>query len=153
MSQGTSKFVYYSYFHSLISYREIFWGNSSNSLHFFQPQSRAIRIINGSRPRDSCTKLFKKWRILPLQSQYTLSLLLFVMNNENLFHCNSEIHSFNTRQSCNLHQCQANLSLYKKGVYYSGIKVFDSRPHNIKKHIFLYCECYGNDICIICVSF
>ena len=72
--------------------------------------------------------IFKKWRILPLQSQYTLSLSLFVMNNENLFHCNSEIHGFNTRQSSNLHEPQANLSLYQKVAYYSGIKVFDSLP-------------------------
>ena len=84
MSQDTLKFVYYSYFHSPISYGIIYWGNSSKSLHIFRLQRRAIRVITGSRPRDSYRGLFRKLRILPLQSQYILSLLLFVLNNKNL---------------------------------------------------------------------
>jgi len=72
MSQDTLKSVYHSYFHSLISYGIILWGNSSNSLHVFQLQKRAIRIITGTRPRDSCRGLFKKLGILPLVSVYTL---------------------------------------------------------------------------------
>jgi len=76
MSQDTLKSEYYSYFHSLISYGIILWGNSSNSLHVFQLQKRAIRIITGSRPRDSCRGLFKKLGILPLVSVYTLSFAI-----------------------------------------------------------------------------
>jgi len=75
--------------------------------------------------------MFKNLRILQLQSQYILSLLLFVVNNKNLFHVNSEIHRFYTRQNSN--QSQANLSLYQKGVYYFDIKVFNSLPSGIKK--------------------
>jgi hypothetical protein len=52
---------------------------------------------------------------------------------KNVFHVNSEIHGFNTRQNSNLHQPQANLSLYQKGAYYSGIIVFNTLPSNIKK--------------------
>ena len=80
MSQDALKSVYYSSFHSLISYGIIFWGNSSNSLHVFWLQKQAIRIITGSRPKDSCRGLFKKLSILPLQSRYILSLLLFIVN-------------------------------------------------------------------------
>jgi hypothetical protein len=98
VSQDTLKSVAYSYFHSLISYGIIFWCNFSNSLHTFQLQQRAVRIITGSRPRDSCRGLFRKLRILPLQSQYILCFLLFVVNNKSLFHVNSEIHGFNTRK-------------------------------------------------------
>ena len=71
-------------------------------------------------------------RILLLQSQYILSLLLFIVNNKKLFHVNSEIHDFYTGQNSN-HQPQDNLSFYQKGAYYSGIKVFNSLPFNIKK--------------------
>jgi hypothetical protein len=91
----------------------------------------------GSRPRDSYRELFKHLRILPLQSQYILSLLLFVVDSKNLFHVNSEIHSINTRQNSNLHQSQANLTLYQKGAYYSGIKVFNNLPPNIR---YLSCD-------------
>jgi len=85
MSQDTMKSVYYSYFHSPVSYGIIFWCNSSNSLHVFQLQNWAIRIITGSRPGDSCRGLFKKLRILPLQFQHILSLLLFTVNYKNIF--------------------------------------------------------------------
>jgi len=54
MSQDALKSVYYSYFHALITYGIIFWGNSSYSSHIFWLQKRAVRIITGSRPRDSC---------------------------------------------------------------------------------------------------
>jgi len=134
MSQDTLKSVYNSYFHSLISYGIIFWGNSSNSLHVFWLPKGGIGIIAGPRPRDSCRALFKKLRILPLQSQYILSLLLFIVNNKNHFHVNSEIHGFNTRQNSNLHQPQANLSMYQKGAYYSGINVFNSLPSHKQKN-------------------
>jgi hypothetical protein len=132
MSQDALKSVYYSYFHSIITYRIIFWGNSSYSSHTFRLQKKAVRIITGSRPRDSCRELFKHLRILQLQFQYILSLSLFVVDNKNLFHVNSEIHSINTRQNSNLHQPQANLTLDQKGDYYSGIKVFNNLPFNIR---------------------
>jgi hypothetical protein len=42
--------------------------------------------------RVSCRSLFRKLEILPLASQYILSLLLFVINtrNKNLFTLNSD---------------------------------------------------------------
>jgi len=122
------KAVYHSNFHSLISYGIIVWGNSAYSPHIFRLQKKAIRIITGSRPRDSCRELLKHLRILPLHSQYILSLLTFVVDNKNLFYVNSEIHSFNTRRNFNLNQPQANLALCQKGAYYSGIKVFNNLP-------------------------
>ena len=81
--------------------------------------------------RQECFReLFKHLRILPLQSQYILviSLSLFVVDNKNFFHVKSEIHSINTRQNSNIHQPQANLTLYQKGAYYCGIKVFNNLP-------------------------
>jgi hypothetical protein len=69
MCQENLKSVYYSYFHSLITYGIIFWGNSSHRIHVFRLQKRVIRIITGSRPRDSCRQLFKKLGILPLTLQ------------------------------------------------------------------------------------
>ena len=42
------------------------------------------------------------------------------------------INSNNTRQNFHLHQPQANLTLYQKGAYYSGIKGFNNLPSNIR---------------------
>ena len=86
----------------------------------------------GLGPRDSCRKPFKHLRIFPLQSQYIFSLLLFVVQNKSIFQLKSEIHSINTRQNSNLYQPQANLTLYQKGIYYSGVKTFNNLPPNIR---------------------
>jgi hypothetical protein len=89
-------------------------------------------FIVGIRGRDSCREHFRKLKILPLLSQYILSLLLFVINNRDYFMVNSEIHNISTRTKSNLHQPISNLSTHQKGTYYSGIKVFNSLPSQIK---------------------
>ena len=86
----------------------------------------------GCGTRDSCRILFKKLKILPLISQYLLSLFIFVVNKRDQFLINSEIHNINTRHSSNLHLTSANLDIYQNGVYCSGSKVLDSLPFNIK---------------------
>ena len=45
---------------------------------------------------------------------------------------NSEIHNINTRTKSNLYQPISNLTTYQKGTYYSGIKVYNSLPTQIK---------------------
>jgi hypothetical protein len=98
----------------------------------FSLQKRTIRIIVGIRGRDSCREHLKKLKILPLKSQYILSLLLFVVDNGDYFKVNSGIHNINTRTKSNLHQPISNLSAYQKGTYYSGIRVFNSLPSQVK---------------------
>jgi hypothetical protein len=41
-------------------------------------------------------------------------------------------HNLETKQSNNLYTPQANLSVYQKGAYYSGVKIFNKLPSNIK---------------------
>jgi len=124
--------VYYSYFHSIMTYGWIFWGNSYYSNIILRLQKRIIRIIVGIRGRESCREHFKKLNILPLQSQYILSLLLIVVDNGDYFKVNSEIHNINTRTKLNLHRPISNLLAYQKGTYYSGIRVFNSLPSQVK---------------------
>ena len=46
------------------------------SIQVFRMQKKAIRIIRGRGNRESCRNLFKELNILPLMSQYILSLHL-----------------------------------------------------------------------------
>ena len=62
-------------------------------------------------------------------SQCVLSLLIVVVNNRDQFFINPVM---GTRHSSNLHLPLANLDVYQKGVYYSGIKICNSLPFNIK---------------------
>jgi hypothetical protein len=95
LSQDSLKMIYYSYFHSIMTYGLILGGNSHYSNTIFKLQKIIIRIIVGLRGRDSCTEHFKKLKIIPLQSQHILSLLLFVVGNRSYFKENSDIHNIN----------------------------------------------------------
>jgi hypothetical protein len=94
-------------------------------------------IIMGRGNWESYRNLFKELNILTLMSQYILSLLTFVSNNSEQYFANSEIHNINTRHTSNLHLPRAHLNIYQKGVYYSGINIFNSIPGDIK-------TCIGN---------
>jgi hypothetical protein len=83
MSQDTLKMIYYSYFHSIMTYG-IFWGNSSNSNNILRLQMRIMRIIMGTRIRDPCRELFMILKILPLKSWYIFLVVLFVVNKKSI---------------------------------------------------------------------
>jgi hypothetical protein len=81
LSRETLLMVYYAYFHSILNFGIIIWGNSSCAISIFRVQKRVLRIMTDTGSRNSCRQLFKTLRILPLQSQYIYSLLCFVLNN------------------------------------------------------------------------
>jgi len=54
VSQQMLWMIYFSYFHSIMSYGIIFWGQLSYSLWVFRLQKRIIRIMTGSRSGVSC---------------------------------------------------------------------------------------------------
>ena len=88
--------------------------------------------MEGSGNRVPCRNLFKKFEILPLISQYILSLLMFVIQNKAFFQTNTETHNIYTRQRNNLYLPQANLTIYQKGAYYSGIQIFSKLPLEVR---------------------
>ena len=71
-------------------------------------------------------------KILPLYSQYILSLLMYVVNNKHLFTKNLEVHNHNTRSANNFHLPITNLTKYQKGAHYAGIKIFNHLPTHTK---------------------
>ena len=63
---------------------------------------------------------------MTLQSQYIFSLLCFVCNNKDQFTGNLDIHERNTRRGLDFHYLTSDLTIYQKGTYYMGLKVFNS---------------------------
>jgi hypothetical protein len=57
---------------------------------------------------------------------------MIVVQNKNFFSTNNENHNFDTRQRNYLYLPQANLTIYQKGACYSGIKIFNNLPLEIK---------------------
>jgi len=102
------------------------------TLPIFKIQKRAIRIM-GCKSRAPCRNFFKKLEILPLKSQYIFPLLLFMVNDVDLFIAISENHNIHPRQSSSRPLPQANLTIYQQGVHFSGIKCFNTLPPEIIK--------------------
>jgi len=61
-----------------------------------------------------------------------LSFWMFVVQNKNFFSTNIEIQNTDSRQRNNLYLPQANLIIYQKVAYYSGIKIFNNLLLEIK---------------------
>jgi hypothetical protein len=80
--------IYNAYCHSIIIYRIIIWGNSSNSEKIFTLQKKIVIIMAGAHPRTSCGGLYKQLEILLLPCQYTVLLMRFVTNNQTTFQTN-----------------------------------------------------------------
>jgi len=123
--------VYHFLFHSIISYGILFWGNSPHSPIIFKMQKRVLRILVGVGCRNSCRELFKEQKILTLTSQYIFSLLLFIIQNRGHFASNSSFHNISTKKKV-LHLPHSSLTMYQKGVLYSGVKVFNALPATLK---------------------
>ena len=79
--------------------------------------------MNSSK-NASCQQLLKELNILPIQSQYIFSIPLFVIKNKDQFLFTSQVHKINTWQTSNLYLPSTNLAVFQKGVYYTGIKIY-----------------------------
>jgi len=60
MSQDTLRTIFFSYFHYILLYGIIFWGNSAYSTNIFKIKKMIIRIILNAKNRDSSCQLFNK---------------------------------------------------------------------------------------------
>jgi hypothetical protein len=122
--------TYFANFHSIINYG-IFWRNSTESKKVSLAQKEIIRIMTGSRPKTSCKLLFQSLEILTVHSQYILSLMKFLLQNQEMFASNTEVHNINTRNKLKLHRLISYLTLYQKGVYNMSIRIFNKLPKYI----------------------
>jgi hypothetical protein len=103
----------------------------SSEMTFFVLQKKIIRIIMGVGPTYSCRGLFKHLGILPIPSVYLYSLMMFVVNNLDKFQLNNSVHGINTRSKEHLQSPVTHLSAYQRGVYYTGVRLFNRLPTNI----------------------
>jgi len=89
----------------------------------------------GKRNKDSCRKLFKGLEIFPFPSLYIYSLLQFVRKNMDQCTTNNDVHNINTRIQHNFHIPSVDLKKYQTGMFYMGIKIFNSLPTYMKNEL------------------
>jgi hypothetical protein len=130
VSINTVKMIYYSCFHSVMTYDLLFWGHSLFSIKVWGYKRRFLEscVVEVATLR----KLFFNLEILPLSSQYIISLLLFMISNRMQFLVSSDMYHIDTRQHANIRQPSVNLTTFQKGVYCLGVKVFNMFPSYIK---------------------
>lgn len=89
--------VYYSLFHSHLSYGLMLWGHASGGSVILKLQKRAVRIITSSEMLDHCRPLFIRLGILTFYSQYILDCLINIRANLGKFEVRSKFHNYETR--------------------------------------------------------
>ena len=65
---------------------------------------------------------------------------MFVARNRELFTTNADVHNLPTRSHNDFHLPIANLSVFQKGVYFSGAKIFNNLPTDLKQTFYIVCK-------------
>jgi hypothetical protein len=58
---------------------------------------------------------------------------MFMVKNMYLYTTNKEIHGVNTRQNTDLHLISVRLTAFKEGSYFTGMRIFNHLPANVKQ--------------------
>jgi hypothetical protein len=95
--------IHFAYFHSILKYGSMFWGNHTGSIKVFWLQ-KVVIIMAEPKSRVSCKPLFKTLETLTLPSQYTLSLMTFLAHNLEYFAFNSSVHNNDIRKRLQPHR-------------------------------------------------
>ena len=89
--------------------------------------------MTASRPKTYCKPLFQSLGIMTITSQYSISLIKFLLKNQEKFTSNTEVHNISMRNKLKLHKTISILILYQKGVYYMSIRIFNKLPDCIAR--------------------
>ena len=137
MSLELVRTIYFSYVHPIISYGIIWgWGegrgDSSHCKIIFKIQKRIISVIMRSSSRVSCCELLKNLKsCLSNLSIYFLYCCL-LLRTENCLYLILMYITLMQRYNSELHLPLANLTVFQKGVFYFGIRIFNKLPSAIK---------------------
>ena len=139
--------VLYMLYNSIVvphlNYCNYIWGNTYKS-HLTKIniiQKKAVRTISKSSWRFPSAPLFRQLNILPLHELIAFNTLIFMYCVHyrllpekycNMFFVNSELHSYNTRQSHHFHQQKFRLTSSLNSISYTGVKEWNMLEDSIK---------------------
>ena len=124
--------VYYALCYSILSYNVTLWGNSVDSSRVFILQKRVLRLIFDLAYRDSCKPIFIEQQILTFPCIYIYKCILQIKQNLSEYDQNGINHEYETRQRDTLRVPRHNTVKYEKGPQYTGIKLYNNLPDNIR---------------------
>ena len=129
---NTARLVYFSYFHSIMSYGLLLWGSAADIDTIFVLQKRAVRAIYGMSPRESLREKFKQINIMTIHCQYIYENLLFVHKNIHLYKKNSDIHNLNLRNKNDLAVPKVRLHRISNSFKCRSIRFYNLLPSDVR---------------------
>lgn len=130
---NTARTAYFSLFESHLRYGLLAWGNSSarNRERILVLQKKAIRILAGLTPLDTCRQAFRELGILTVVSLYICEATCFTIAQKPDHLGNN--HSYNTRNAFDYVLPTHHLTLFEKKPTYMGRKLFNQLPEDLKR--------------------
>ena len=128
----TLKSMYYAYFHSVTKCWIILEDNSSysGSISLYKRKSSELWLLHSPEPHVEVDLINQE--ILPVPCQYILSLMNFIIYNQEKFMHRTCVNFMYTlckqRNKHHLHRPNANLYCFQKSTFYAGIKIFNNLP-------------------------
>lgn len=127
----TARLIYFSNFHSHMSYGILLWGRAADINIIFILQKRAIRAMYNLSSRTSLRQLFKEINIMTVPGQYIYENIMYVRKNIHRFTKNKDIHSVNTRNKNKLAIEKYRLSKTSKCYIGVGVRMFNKLPDEV----------------------
>lgn len=130
----TARLIYFSNFHSHLSYGILLWGRAADINTIFTLQKRAIRAIYNLGSRASLRDIFKDINIMTVPSLYLYENIMHVRKNIHMFIKNKDIHNVNTRNKDKLVVQKFRLEKTSKCFMGSCIRIYNKIPESIKQY-------------------
>ena len=141
--------LYNSLILSHLSYCNIAWGNCNKTKLnvLLLLQKKALRICTQSHFLANSDPIFHRLKTLKINDIHTLQTAIFMFKFsknilppafQNLFTYNTDIHSYPTRHSSDLHLSNPKILIAHRSTRHYGPDIWNSLPDNIKHSASLY---------------
>lgn len=128
---ATARLVYFSYFHSIMSYGILLWGRAADIDSIFVLQKRAVRAIYQLRSRDSLRERFKEINIMTVPCQYIYENIMYARKNLQNFSKNCDRHNHNTRNKNKLFEPQCRLAKVRTSFVGLCVRYYNKIPDDV----------------------
>jgi hypothetical protein len=126
--------AYFAFFHSLISYGILLWGNSSHVQNILLLQKKVIRIITDSHRLDHCKPLFVNFKVLTVINLYIFTVVSHTINNLPNQQLRQDVHTHNTRNCKLVNIPYHRLSKSQNSYDVIGLKCYNKLSLNFLKY-------------------
>jgi hypothetical protein len=122
----------FTYFHSLMTYRIIFWETHLTARGYLHYRKKLLESLWAQNLKLLVETYLRCYRSYYFHANIYSHYLNFVINNLGHFQTNSATHCVNTRNKHHLHRPTSKLTCFQKSTYNSGIKISNNLPASLK---------------------